>query len=209
MTLLIHPKISRSKKEWIHFSFNGKWINKLRVQQASKDYDNSDLKEFIDAFLALILKNEEQGFDSLYWKKNFAEKSSNEIKFHTRSQVVDLMTEIESFSKGLSLEEKEYHSLFSAFDDFRIDVKNNSYDNEVFIKVLIAAKSGNRSLYIKYIAKLSSCFPKDFEQDKSDFIQIFSYLFETKQFPSQDSRDKLCQLLGLESLTFPPYHYNS
>lgn len=209
MTLLIHPKITRSKKEWIHFSFNGKWINKLRIHQASKEYDNSDLKDFIDAFLAFILKDEEQGFDSLRWRRNVAKKEPDEIEFHAKSQVADLMTEIESFSKGLPVEEKEYHSLFSAFDDFRIDVKNNSYDNEVFIKVLIAAKSGNRNLYIKYIAKLSSCFPKGFEQDKSDFIQIFSYLFETKQFPSQDSREKLCRLLGLEALTFPPYHYNS
>lgn len=194
---------------WIHFSFQEKWVHRLKKPIYSKNYEHSDLKKFIDAFVDLIFPHEKHlSLSTPCLKSCETFSNSSNLQKHL---VAQLSAEIECYEKSLSPEHGEYHFLSSPYDglEFAIDAKNNSYDNEMILKILTAAKFEKRDFYIKCMAKLSACFPVGLEQDKLDFIQIFSHLFLTKRFPNEGSFHRLCDLLGLHALTFRHSHYNS
>lgn len=194
---------------WIHSSFQEKWIHRLKKPIASKLYESSDLKKFIDAFVDSIFQPQDMFLFSDFFSKHQEILSGNST--HQQDLLFQLTREIEQQEKSLPPTYREYHLLSAPHEGepFALDAQNNSYDNEMILKILTAAKFGKRDFYIKSMAKLAACFPLELEQDKLDFIQIFSHLFLTKQFPNRNSFYRLCDLLGLHVLTFPHSHYNS
>lgn len=179
-------EITGNDTDWIHTSYPQRLLDKFNAEIARPYYKNSPLEKLSQAYMTRLtgqhVCSEANGHNFMLTP----EQEENTAK---------LIYDISAAASAVEKIEKEYHAIHSAHEGSTVDVIGNSYDNEVFIKILIAAKTGNRRSFVVNMAKLASCFPSRHKEAKFQFIKVFAHLFETGHFPSLESEKYYCALV--------------
>lgn len=171
-------ELENNNVEWIHTSYPQRLLDKFHSEIARPYYKNSSLEKLSQDYMTRLTGQHvcpgAHGHNLLLTPEQ-------------EENIAKLNYDISVAASTVKKIEKEYHAIHSAHEVSTVDVIGNSYDNEVFIKILIAAKIGNRRSFVVNMAKLSACFPSGHREARLQFIKVFAYLFEAMHFPSPES----------------------